>query len=157
MIIPLVFALLLGAAPAGSATTAAPATAETPAASVAPVTPTASTAPADTFAARVLRGRLIEAGSTGPAYQKILWAQLDGPMADALKACILSHAPADKSPFTVVADVLDTGSPSAVEAQPATPVATCLAAWFARTTLPPPPKLPDTPTYPLEIDISITP
>ena len=145
LIIALARALLFGtasalsAAPAPSATSAAPAAAAT------------------SFVARVLRGRLIEAASTGPAYQKILWAQLDGPTTTTLTACIKRNAPADKSPFTLVADVHHDGTPSAVVVQPATPVATCLAAWFRTTTLPPPPSLPDTSTYPLEIDVTITP
>lgn len=141
--IPLVFALLLGAPPAVSAAPATPAT--------------SAAAAATTFAARVMRGKLVEAGSTGPAYQKALWTQLDGPTTAALKACIRDHAPADKSPFTLVADVRPDGTPGAIEVQPATPVATCFATWFGTTTLPPPPALPDTPTYPLEIDVSITP
>jgi len=142
VIIPLAFALWLGAPPA---------------ASTAPTTAPPSAAPASSFAARVLRSKLIEAGSTGPAYQQTLWAQLNGPTTDALKACIRSHAPADKSPFTLVADVRSDGTPVAIEVQPATPVASCFATWFGTNTLPPPPALPDTSTYPLEIDVSITP
>lgn len=145
MIFPLTFALLL--AIPSSASVAAPSS-------------VLSEAPAATdhsFAARVLRGKLIEAGSTGPAYQKDLWAQLDGPTTDALKTCIRSNAPADKSPFTLVADVHRNGAPGAIEVRPATPVASCFATWFATITLPPPPRLPDSPTYPLEIDVSITP
>ena len=141
MILPLAFALWLGAPPAAAA---APTTA-------------AIAAPASSFAARVLRSKLIEAGSTGPAYQQTLWAQLNDPTTDALKACIRSNAPADKSPFTLVADVRRDGTPSAIEVQPATPVASCFATWFGTNTLPPPPTLPDTATYPLEIDVSITP
>jgi hypothetical protein len=60
-------------------------------------------------------------------------------------------------PFTLVADVRSDGTPVAIEVQPATPVASCFATWFGTNTLPPPPTLPDTPTYPLEIDVSITP
>lgn len=115
-------------------------------------------APADhSFAARMLSGKLVEAGPTGPAYQKQLWDRLTDPTAAALKACIASNTPADKSPFTVVADVQPNGTPSAIEVQPATPVANCFAAWFAKATLPPPPKLPDAASYPIEIDISIVP
>ncbi len=145
MIIPFVLALLLGTPMALSATPATPATA------------VASAAPAASFTARVLRGKLIEAGSTGPAYQKALWAQLNGPTTDALKTCIRDNAPADKSSFTLVADVRHDGTPGALEVQPATSVATCFATWFGSTTLPPPPTLPDTPTYLIEIDVSITP
>lgn len=139
MIIPLAFALWLGAPPTAPTTLAAPA------------------ASASNFAARVLRGKLIEAGSTGPAYQQTMWAQLNGPTTDALQACIRSHAPADKSPFTLVADVRSDGTPVAVEVQPATPVASCFATWFGTNTLPPPPALPDITRYPLEIEVSIIP
>lgn len=139
MIIPFAFALMMGAPPAVSAA------------------PPPLAVPATTFAARVLRGKLVEAGPSGPAYQNILWAQLDGPTTEALTACIRDNAPADKSPFTLVADVQPDGKPDAVEVQPATPVASCLAAWFATTRLPPPPRLPDTSTYPLEIEVSISP
>ncbi len=148
MILPLTLALMLW-------TPFLPSTAA--ASSVASVASGAPAASTSSFAARVLRGKMIEAGSTGPAYQKILWAQLDGPTTDALKACIRSNTPADKSPFTLVADVGRAGIPGAIEVRPATPVATCIATWFGTITLPPPPSLPDTSTYPLEIDFSITP
>ena len=114
-----------------------------------------SAQPADTFAARVLHGKLVEVGPTGPGYQKALWSQLDGPVTTALKTCIASHAPADKSPFTVVADIRPDGAPRRVVAQPATPLADCFARWLATQTLPPPPRLTDTIDYPIEIDISI--
>lgn len=128
-------AMLLGAAPSGAAQ-----------------------APLDqSFAARVLRGKLAEAGADGPAYQKQLWSRLDEPTAAALKGCLASHAPADKSPFTVVADVPPNGTPSSIEVQPATPVANCFATWFGKTTLPSPPQLPDAAVYPIEIDVSIVP
>lgn len=111
----------------------------------------------DSFAARVMQGKLVEAGNTGPAYQKQLWERINDPFAAALKACIVSNTPADKSPFTVVADVSPDGKPGRIEAQPATPVADCLAASLGRMTLSAPPKLPDSATYPIEIDVSIVP
>jgi hypothetical protein len=113
-------------------------------------------APAETFADRVLQGRLAEAAADGAAYQKKMWAQLDAPVTAALKGCIASHAPADKSPFTVVADISPAGAPSRVDAQPATPVATCFATWLAGTTLPVPPTSSGA-AYPIEIDVSIVP
>jgi hypothetical protein len=111
----------------------------------------------DGFAARVLRGRLVEAGPTGAAYQKALWRQLDDPAAATLKGCIARHAPADKSPFTVVANVRADGKPEQVVAQPATPVASCFADWLGTTTLPLPPALATEAVYPIEIDVSIVP
>ena len=62
-------------------------------------------APTADFPARVLHAKLVEAGVTGPGYQKKLWAQMTEPTASALKRCIADHAPADKSPFTLVADI----------------------------------------------------
>jgi hypothetical protein len=115
----------------------------------------------DVFAARVTRGKLIETSPTGPAYQKALWGKLTDPMTVALKACLAHNAPADTAPFTLVADVQSGGMPSKVEVQPATPVAKCLAGWFATMTLPAPPPAPPPLTqgasYPIEIDVSITP
>jgi hypothetical protein len=108
------------------------------------------------FAARVTRGKLVEAGTDGPAYQKALWAQITGPTATALRGCIASNAPADKSPFTVVADVEADGRATRVAVEPATPVANCLAGWLASLVLPIPPRLPDGSVYPIEIDVSIT-
>lgn len=108
------------------------------------------------FAARVTRGKLAEAGVGGPEYQKALWAQITGPTTTALKGCIASNAPADKSPFTLVADIQADGHPTRVMAEPGTPVANCLAGWLASLTLPPPPKLADGSVYPIEIDVSIT-
>lgn len=135
MSIVLAVALLLGASP--SATTTVP--------------------PDSSFAARVLRGKLVEVGATGPAYQKLMWAQLNAPLTKALKGCIASHTPANKAPFTVVLNVDSNGALSDVEAQPATLVANCVATWFRTTTLPVPPPLPNVTSYPLEIDVSIVP
>lgn len=137
MSIVLAVALLLGATP--SAAASAP-------------TPTDNS-----FAARVLRGKLIEAGATGPAYQKRMWAQLNTPLTQALEGCIVDNAPANKAPFTVILNVATDGALSDIEAQPATPVANCVVAWFRTTTLPVPPPLPNTTSYPLEIDVSIVP
>lgn|SRR5690348_7382369 len=114
-------------------------------------------APEDSFSARVLRGRMVEAGPGGAAYQKALWQQINDPAAVALKSCLDRHAPADKSPFTVVANVLPDGKPAQVQARPATPVADCFADWLGTNTLPPPPALATEPVYPIEIDVSIVP
>jgi hypothetical protein len=115
------------------------------------------TPPDDSFSTRVLRGKLIEAGVGGPEYQKQMWARINDPVTELLKACIASNAPADKSPFTVVAELSPDGKPGRIEAQPATPVASCFASGFEKIALPAPPKLPDGASYPIEIDVSIVP
>lgn len=111
--------------------------------------------PGQDFSTRVTQGRLAEAAATGPAYQKQLWDRITDPTAAALKGCIASHAPADKSPFTLVADLQADGRPTRIEVLPPTPVATCMAGRFAGWTLPPPPAAPA--PYPIEIDFSIVP
>jgi hypothetical protein len=110
---------------------------------------------ADAFATRVQRAKMIEASSSGPAYQKQFWAKTGNPMTDTLKSCLASNAPADKSPFTLVADISPDGHPLNVEVRAPTPVAKCLAGQFAAWTFPAPPKLPDTVNYPIEIDVSM--
>lgn len=114
-----------------------------------------ATTPADTFTARVTRGKMVEGGPTGPAYQKLFWAKTGDPMTDALKSCIASHMPADKSPFTLVADISPDGHALNVEVRAPTPVAKCLAGQFSTWTFPGPPKLPDSVNYPIEIDVSM--
>ena len=116
-----------------------------------------SPAPPPAFPARVLRAKLVEAGIHGPGYQKTLWAQMTEPTAAALKRCIAEQTPADKSPFTLVADIGGNGKPTSIDVQPRTPVAACMAIWFASVILPPPPNLADGAIYPIEIDFSITP
>jgi len=111
----------------------------------------------DAFAARVTRGKLVETSPTGPAYQKALWGKLTEPMTVALKACLAHNAPADTAPFTLVADVQSDGSPIRVAAEPGTPVAKCLTGWFTSMTLPSPPPMTHGASYPIEIDVSITP
>ena len=76
-------------------------------------------------------------------------------MTDALKACLASNAPADKSPFTLIADISPDGHPLNVEVRAPTPVATCLAGRFTAWTFPAPPKLSDSVNYPIEIDVSM--
>jgi hypothetical protein len=105
------------------------------------------------FPARVTQARLIEAGAAGTAYQKVLWKQIGNPTTDAYKGCLASNAPADRTPFTLVADVGADGKPHHVEVMPATPVATCMAGQFATWTLPRPPAKPV--PYPIEIDFSV--
>lgn len=109
----------------------------------------------DAFTARVQRAKMVEAGATGPAYQKQFWAKIGNPMTDALKACLASNAPADKSPFTLVADISSDGRPLHVDVRAPTPVAKCLAGQFTVWTFPAPPKLPDSVDYPIEIDVSM--
>jgi hypothetical protein len=108
-----------------------------------------------TFNDRMTQGKLAEAAATGPAYQKALWGKIGNPTTDALKGCIASNAPANKSPFTLVADILPDGKPARIEVLPPTPVANCMAGQFAGWTLPAPPKQPA--PYPIEIDFSIVP
>lgn len=110
---------------------------------------------ADTFTARVQRAKMVEAGATGPAYQKQFWAKIGNPMTDALKACLANNAPADKSPFTLVADISPDGHPLNVDVRAPTPVAKCLAGQFTAWTFPAPPKLPGSTDYPIEIDVSM--
>ena len=109
----------------------------------------------DAFSARVQRAKMIEAGPTGPAYQKQFWAKIGNPMTDALKACLASNAPADKSPFTLVADISSDGHPLRVDVRAPTPVAKCLAGQFSAWTFPAPPKLSDSADYSIEIDVSM--
>jgi hypothetical protein len=63
--------------------------------------------------------------------------------------------PADKSPFTLVADISPDGHPLNVEVRAPTPVATCLVGQFSVWTFPTPPMLPGSVDYPIEIDVSM--
>ena len=56
----------------------------------------------ESFSARVLRGKLVEAGVGGPEYQKQMWERINDPVTELLKGCIASNAPVDKSPFTEI-------------------------------------------------------
>jgi hypothetical protein len=76
-------------------------------------------------------------------------------MTDALRGCIASNMPADKSPFTLVADISPDGHPLNVEVRAPTPVATCLVGQFSVWTFPTPPMLPGSVDYPIEIDVSM--
>ncbi len=112
-----------------------------------------ATAHATDFSGRVSAARALEANGAGHAYQTRLWARIGSPMTNALQGCITSNAPADRSPFTLAADVQTDGLPTHIQVQPATPVATCLAGQFAAWPLPAP---PDTPRpYAIEIDVSV--
>lgn len=109
----------------------------------------------DPFIERVQRAKQLETASGGPAYQKQFWSKTRQPMIDALRGCIASNAPADKSPFTLVADIAPDGHPLNVEVRAPTPVARCLAGQFSVWAFPAPPKLSRTVNYPIEIDISM--
>ena len=112
-------------------------------------------ASADTFTVRVQRAKMLEASATGPAYQKQFWDKTRQPMTDALRGCIASNMPADKSPFTLVADISPDGHPLNVEVRAPTPVARCLAGQFSVWSFPAPPKAPGSTNYPIEIDVSM--
>ena len=120
----------------------------------APQVATAAT-PAEPFTARVTRAKLMEAGPTGPDYQASFWHVATKPMTDTLRGCIDSNAPADKSPFTLVADLSPDGQAQNIQVQPATPVAKCLAGQFVSWKFPAPPKLSGELLYPIEIDVSL--
>jgi hypothetical protein len=105
------------------------------------------------FPARVTQAKLVEASPAGTAYQKALWQKIGDPTTDAYRSCLASNAPADTTPFTLVADVGADGKPAHVQVLPATPVAKCMAGQFTTWTLPKPPT--DPAPYPIEIDYSI--
>jgi len=105
------------------------------------------------FQTRVKQAKLAEGAATGPAYQKKMWDRIGNATTDAYKACLASNTPADKSPFTLVANVGADGRLSDIAVQPATPVANCMAGQFASWVLPAPPAMPA--PYPVEIDFSI--
>ncbi|HEX8779329.1 MAG TPA: peptidase C13 [Rhodanobacter sp.] len=107
------------------------------------------------FETRVHQAKMAEAAATGPAYQKALWGKIGNPTTDAYRECLAGNKPGDKSPFTLVLDVDAQGKPQHVVVQPATRVATCMAARFAGWTFPLPPASPK--PYPLEIDFSVAP
>ncbi|GGA13172.1 peptidase C13 [Dyella caseinilytica] len=109
----------------------------------------------DTFTQRVQQAKMLEGSATGPAYQKQFWDKIKEPMTEALRGCITSNAPADKSPFTLVADISPDGRALNVEVQAPTPVARCLAGEFSVWTFPAPPKVPGSVNYPVEIDVSM--
>ena len=111
--------------------------------------------PGQDFSTRVTQGKLAEADVAGPAYQKQLWGKINNPTTIALKGCLASNAPADKSPFTLVAEIQADGRPTRIDVLPPTPVATCMAGQFATWMLPAPPAKPA--PYPIEIDFSIVP
>ena len=111
----------------------------------------------DDFSTRVTRAKLAEGAATGPAYQKLFWDKTGNPMTDTLKGCIKSNTPADKSPFTLVADLSADGHPLRVDVRPPTAVATCVAGQFSAWTFPKPPLSSDQVSYPVEIDVSVVP
>jgi hypothetical protein len=101
----------------------------------------------------VKQAKLAEGAAAGPDYQKKLWDRIGNPTTDAYKACLASNTPADKTPFTLVANVHADGRLADIAVQPGTPVASCMAGQFASWTLPAPPATPV--PYPIEIDFSI--
>lgn len=108
----------------------------------------------DAFGQRVRRAHAAEVTAAGTAWQHQLWQRIGTPMTDALKSCLVSNAPADKAPFTLVADVDADGRPVGLAVQPSTALARCTAGQFAAWTLPLPPPTPR--PYPIEIDVSIS-
>lgn len=105
------------------------------------------------FDARVQAAKALEKNPEGKAWQGALWDKIGNPATDALKDCIASNSPADRTPFTIVATIDAKGRSSDVAVQPETPVAKCFTGQFAVWTLPPPPKKPA--PYPFEIDVSM--
>ncbi|GAA0918557.1 hypothetical protein GCM10009552_38480 [Rothia nasimurium] len=105
------------------------------------------------FDQRVHTAKALETRPEGKAWQGALWDHIGNPATDALRSCILSNAPADKRPFTLVATVGADGRSSEVAVSPQTPVAGCFAGQFATWTLPVPPKAPA--PYPIEIDVTM--
>jgi hypothetical protein len=73
------------------------------------------------FHARVRQAKLAEGAAAGPDYQKKMWDRIGNATTDAYKACLASNTPADKSPFTLVANVGADGHLADIAVQPATP------------------------------------
>jgi len=114
-----------------------------------------SPATATAFHTRITQAKLAEGAATGAGYQKQMWDRIGNATTGAYKSCIAGGSPADKAPFTLVADVLADGTLQHIDVQPATPVANCMAGKFASWTLPAPPAQPK--PYPIEIDFSVAP
>lgn len=107
------------------------------------------------FQARIAQAKREEGAATGPAYQKQMWERIGNPTTDAYKSCLASNTPTDKTPFSMVADVLAEGRLSHIAVSPETAVAKCMIGQFSSWTLPVPPAKPV--PYPVEIDFSIKP
>ncbi len=107
------------------------------------------------FQARVAHAKREEGADAGPAYQKQMWGRIGNSTTDAYRSCLASNTPTDKTPFSMVADVLADGRLSHIAVSPETDVARCMAGQFSSWTLPTPPAKPA--PYPVEIDFSIKP
>ena len=105
------------------------------------------------FHTRITQAKLAEGAAPGPGYQKQMWDRIGNATTDAYKSCLASNTPADKSPFTLAANVLADGRLTYIEVQPETPVAKCMVGQFAHWVLPAPPEQPK--PYPIEIDFSV--
>jgi hypothetical protein len=105
------------------------------------------------FTARVDAAKALEKTTEGHAWQEALWTKIGNPATDALRDCVASNQPADKTPFTIVATIDPQGRSSNVAVHPETPVSKCFTGQFSVWTLPPPPKKPA--PYPFEIDVSM--
>jgi len=105
------------------------------------------------FHVRVTQAKLAEGAVTGPAYQKQMWERIGNATTDAYKACLASTQPADKSPFTLVAEVAADGRLSRIAVQPQTAVAQCMASHFTSWMLSA--LLVKLAPYPIEVDFSI--
>ncbi|AIF46576.1 hypothetical protein [Dyella japonica] len=105
------------------------------------------------FHTRVTQAKLAEGAATGPGYQKQMWERIGNLTTDAYKTCLAGSQPADKTPFTLVADVTADGRLTGIAVQPEIAVAKCMASHFTGLTLPAPPAKPV--PYPIEIDFSV--
>jgi hypothetical protein len=110
---------------------------------------------ADSFATRVHEAKVVEASSSGKAYQPLLWQQVGSYTATVMRRCFPDGTRPDVTTFTLVADILPSRALSRVEVRPKTKMSACFASGFERAAFPALPESFGNRIMPIEIDMTV--
>jgi hypothetical protein len=125
---------------------------ESAAAGMPPADETCSPLP---FDARVGLGEEAEQKEEFKTYHSVMIRQVGDHFAETMRSCFAVVENPETAAFVLVADITAEGRAGAIEVRPATSVARCFAAGFAKAAFPLPPPYPDHDGFPITIKMRI--
>ena len=117
----------------------------------------ASAAGTDAFDQRATIANTLEVTPQGRAYDQVLYAAIGGYMQKAMMQCFPRGAKVDVEHFTLVADILASGTAARVQVRPDTGMTACFAEKFRTAPFPGLPIYVSTGVLPIVIHMKIAP
>jgi hypothetical protein len=112
---------------------------------------------ADAFDYRLAQAKAALTANEGTGYESVMNRHLEEADAKIMRGCFGAISAPDTSAFVVVADVSSSGKLSAIAVRPQTNISRCFAQGLANDVFPSPPLVQYQQSFPIFIEMSITP